>query len=404
MKIVTIGMSPYLLTSQSKIHSTLLRHLYQSGHSVAGIVSNHDIAYFLPKEDKDGNQRYYYDFDDHSIPVVPLGGKQDLTVQIYEILNQYQPDLVVTIGDCHDVLYMKAVKMFVEKPFKWLAVMMNYSYPINENHAEITEDMDGIFCLSEFSYNMMKDKFPKETIAYEYIGCESNKISQNKEKNPNIFRLMVSGKNMQIDNIPMVMECVSKMRDDIPNLELYVHANIYDKGDYDLTLLKQRFDPNNEFIKFPEKYVSLTDGYSDEEYKLELMKSDIFVSVPYNAASALSVFEAMSCGCIPLLSDLECYREIYGKILGNNDFEKEDFLVSCIEVMVRGEMYINICNPEELKGKILNLYQKRNKKGGDTIDIREFVNDTSRKKFLDGFSKMVSILQKSNTTICVESV
>jgi len=63
MNIMTIGLSPFLMTSRSKIHSLVLRYLYLTGHSIAGIVWGHSSQYFVPEDNEDGTQSFFYDFE-----------------------------------------------------------------------------------------------------------------------------------------------------------------------------------------------------------------------------------------------------------------------------------------------------------------------------------------------------
>jgi len=284
MKIMTLGVSPYMNMSHARIHAMVLKHIYYSHHEVACMAMGHDTTYFLPKNDDQGNPRYYYSFGEHEIPLVPITNQKDPAIMVYEIVKVFQPEMIVTIGDFNDHPFMKAVKMFTDTPIKWVAVLANYSYPINESKEDLIEEMDGILCTNKDSFEMLSKLFKKEHISLSHVGCSKN-LSEKEESNK--FRIMSCGKNILTDNLPMLMEVCADLRDEIPNLELYLHSNVYDRGDYDLNLLKERFDPDDEFIKFPEKYVSLIDGYSEDEYAKELSKSDLFASISLNSSSVI---------------------------------------------------------------------------------------------------------------------
>lgn len=399
---MTIGQSPYLLTSHAKIHGLLLQHLYKSGHAIASIVSHHDSTYFVPEEDKKGRPHYYYKFEDHKIPIFPFRHSHEPAITVYNILNIFKPDLVITVGDFTDCLFMKAVKMFCDYPFKWLAILANHTYPINENNAELVESMDTILCTNTMTANMIQELFPKN-VEMCYFGGEPG-LEQ--DQNPsNKFRIMTSGKNAQVDNIPMLMTVASELIEEIPNLELYVHANVYDAGDYDLSLVKERIDPKGEFIRFPNKYVSLVDGYSNLEYQTELRASDLFVSISMTSGTGLSVFDAMSCGCLPLMSNVGCHREIADMIA---DFcpgmDRNTVLVPCIDLMTVGETYLGICNPDELKQRIRWLHQKITKKAGHKPGLVELIKIHGQKKFWKMLDKIIMDGEKSKSSICVETI
>jgi hypothetical protein len=299
---------------------------------------------------------------------------------------------------------MKAVKMFSEVPVKWLSILTNYSYPINEHKQEVTEDMDGILCTNSSSFEMLRNLFKKDEICLSYVGCNSSVIEKNDLRNLNKFRLMSCGKNLQSDNLPMLMETCAGVRDAIPELELYLHSNVYDRGDYDLNLIRERFDPQREFIVFPQKYVSLTDGYSEQEYAQELAASDVFVSISLNSSSALSVFEALVYDCWPLMTDAGGHHDVASMLEEiYPEFQRNDFLVPGIEVMTTGEVYVNICRPDQLREKILELHRKI-KKGGHRIFSQEFINSRNRKTFLTDVMELIEAVKKTNPTICVEPV
>ena len=408
MKIISIGISPYLYTSQAKVNAMILERLYLEGHAMAGMVRFHDPTYFLPEDGE-----YYYNFGDHKIPIVPLEGQRDLSIEVYEVMKVFEPDMIITVGDLNDFPYMKAVKMFVEKPFKWLAILMNYNCPISESNSEIISDMDGILCTSEDSLSAMSEFFHKDEASFSYVGClPKPDMDVNSHSD---FRVMVSGKNAQADNIPTLMQAVKDLRSDIPDIDLYVHSHMHDQGDFDFQILKNKFDPDDEFIRYPSKYVSLMDGYSDEDFHCELLTSDLFVTIPMNAASGLTVFDAISCGCLPLMTDTGCHREI-SQILGDliPGFEADNFLVPCIDLMAKGETYLSICDPEELKSRIINLHCKLKKEGtghekiqkkrGYNTYLREFVENHRRELFLQEVMSMVDVVLNSSPTICVESV
>jgi hypothetical protein len=391
--------------SHARIHAMILKHLYFSHHEVASIGVGHDTTLFLPKEDTQGRPRYYYSFDGHDIPLVPLTKDKEPAIMVYEILKVFRPEMIISIGDFNDHLYMKAVKMFSEVQLKWISVLANYSYPINEHKQEVVEDMDGILCTNSRSFDMLCNLFKKDEICLSHVGCNKPIIKKPyPRRSPYKFRIMSCGKNLQSDNLPMLMEVCAGLRETIPNLELYLHSNVYDRGDYDLNLVKERFDPDSEFIVFPQKYVSLTDGYSEEEYAQELAASDVFVSVSLNSSSALSVFEALAYDCWPVMTDAGSHRDVAAMIEEiSPEFQRNDFLVPGIKVMTTGEVYVNICRPDLLGEKILEVHGKI-KKGGHRTFSQEFISSHNRKTFLTDVMELIEAVKRTNSTICVEPV
>ena len=401
MNIMTLGLSPYLYLSDGRIHSMVLEHLFRSGHSMAAIGIGHDTGFFLPKENEKGEPVYYYEFDKYHIPLVPFNSVPDPAIGIYEILKIFEPDMVITIGDFNSFLYMKAVKMFNEKPIKWLAILSNHSYPINELNTEVLDDIDGILCTNSYSFDMFRNLYKRENIDVSHVGGCDTQVDPVRNSD---FRIVATGTNTCLDNFPMIMEAAAEVRSEIQELQLYIHTNVYDRGDFDLPLLKARFDPQDEFISFPDKYVSINEAYPEDKFHEELSRCDVFISASGHASTGMAAFDAIACGCAPLLSDVGAHRDIAEELAKiSPKFKRNDFLVPCIEVMTRGEVYTSVCDPKLLRKRILNLYKKI-KKGGHRIFFQQLVDSCDRRNFLSRISEMVEAVERSNPTLCVETV
>jgi len=374
--------------------------LYAQGHEVSSAAWGHDSNYFIP--DDDGH--FYYKFDnagvEHKIPLNPFMRDGKESVSIYEFINVLNPEVVITVGDYNDFLYMKAIKHF-GKEFKWLFILTNYISPINEDSTELLQSTDGVLCLSKFGYQTVQEFCPTNLISYEYIGANRGDFYL-RDIDHDKFRIMVTGKAHQIDNLPVVMEAVSIIREQL-DIELYVHASLYDPGDYNLEQISLRFDPKKEFIKFPEKYVSLYEGIESSEFAIEMSKSDIFISVPLASATSISVFDALACGCYPIMSDCGSNRNLANLLEEYKDeYCSQDFLVPTNKLMTSGGSYLAVCGPGDLADKILNVYEKCKKNKGNRIDLSEFTVKYHRGRFLDKLSKIVLEVKKRNSIICLE--
>ena len=401
MKIVTIGMSPYNLMANGKLHSWIIEDLRAHGHAVCGLVWAHDNTYFVP----DDHGTHFYEVGDCKVPIIPFQrGTNNEPIVIYEALNAVEPDVVITIGELADAGFMKAIRMFMTKPFKWISVLSNYQYPISGENAELVEYMDAILCTSKASRRAVAN-FQGDTDRTKFVGC-STEFQLNRQSHDDHFRFMVNGKNLQADNLAMVMEAASRARQHIPGLELYVHTNVYDQGEYDLSAIKLRFDPHEEFIRLPAKYVSLFDGLSDEELSLELNKSDVFISVPLVSATSLTVFEALACGCFPILSDCGSNTDIAIALeeYFSGKYSRNDFLVRCIQLMTVGETYLNICDPEQLEKKMIWTFKNQEKYAGDRKNLSVFSQQHSKRGFLDSLVEVLRQTKTSGEVLCLETV
>ena len=405
MKILVIGLSPYLVTSRSKVSSLIMRYLYVKNFEVAGMVWAHDTNYFPPNDS--GKLTYKFDIDSqgaHEIPIVSFKRGEKEVVAVYEVLKSMEPDMVITVGDYGDFLYMKAVKMCYEKPFKWLFVLMNYSSPIREADQELINETDGVLCVSDFAWKSIKDFYHKDNAVVQYVGGNP-KYYYPQEVSKEKFRVMAIGKPIQADNLPAIMEAASIAHEQHSDIELYLQTSIYDNGDYDLEELRRRFDPRNEFILFPNKYVSLTEEITDIELAKEMNVADIFTSVSMASATSIGVFDAISCGCFPILSDAGSNADV-GRLLGNylEGYETEDFILPCVNLITVGGSSLGVCDPRKLAEKILLAYRNRKKNKGCRDQLSQFINKYKRTDFLDGLYEMIEKTRKSEASLCLETI
>lgn len=407
MKVLVIGLSPYLLTSRSKVAALVMRYLYVKNFSVAGAAWAHDTSYFIPNESGDLTYEFEIDgYGTHAIPLKAFNRGDREAVEVYEIMENLRPDLVITVGDYGDFAYMKAVKMFYNRPFKWLWLLMNYSYPINEDNRELISNADGVLCTSQFGFDTVRNLYGKELIDIAYVGCNIKTFHLlDKPLDGDRFHVMASGKCHQVDNLPMVIEAVAQARQENPAIDLYVHTNLHDRGDYDLELIKNRFDPESEFIRFPDKCVSLYEGVTDKELADEMGMSDLYISVPLVSATSMTAFDAISCGCFPLLSDCGSNRDLAGILEGfSEEYIAEDFLVPCSKLMSAASSYLYVCDPQELAAKVLAASKRFEKDAGSRPLFEEFTKEYNREGFLGKLSQMIDSVEASNHVVCLETV
>lgn len=410
MKILVVGLSPCLITSRSRLVSILLRYLYFSKYQVGGLVWGHDPNFFPPNED--GTHQFEFELlhsDDklhtHKIPLSLFNRGEKEVVAVYEIIKSLQPDIVITAGDYGDFLYMKAIKDMLPDAFKWMWVLSNYSAPINEHNEDLMKSVDAVLCTSEYGFDTIKNLYEKDLIETEYCFSNATTYYPRECKKSDKFRIMASGKNQQADNLPTIMEAVANARQDAPDIELYLHANVFDKGDYDLEQLKGRFDPHNEFISFPEKYVSIFEGVLDTEMAIELSSADLFVSVPLVSATSMTVFDAVACGCFPIMSDCGSNSNVADLLEKHfkGKYRTKDFLVKCSNLMAAGGTYLSVCDVDKLTEKILKRYRNSKKNKGDSAILAEFTQEYTRERFLDAISSLLSRVSTASEVLCLDA-
>lgn len=394
MKIITCGMSPNIFLANGKINSYLLQHLYKNKHSVATLSWAHDTSIFVPEE-KDGQKNFYYEFklDEkiHKIPLIPFNRNNKESVFIYEILKEFKPDLFIMIGDISEHLYVKALKMFCSTDIKWMSVVTNYQYPINPEHIDVINELDSILCTSKSAFNSIKPLVNKPHIDWCFFGSD---LEPNMDVPIDEHKLTTIGKNSQSDNLFAAMQISDLTYKEVPH-KLYLHANIYDHGEINLENLKKNC--KNKEIYFPEKYISLFDGLAEKEFSDMLSSSSVYLDTSMVSGTSCCAFDAIACGCVPLMTDSPCNRdlaEILAKILRKNipQFTAENFLINSIKIVTIGETYLNICNPEDAKKKIIHLLSISK---GIRKDLIEFSKKYRTGRFLGRAMKLIDSLDKN---------
>ena len=402
MKVLTIGASPYLIHSSGQIHAEILKHLYVQDIQVASVVWGHDITYHVPEE-HDGKNQFFYHFNyqdqGHKIPIVPIQTDAKIVNNVYEIIRSMEPDIVVTVGRLADFPHMVAVKNFTHKTFKWILVLNNYDMPIPEEFSEVIESCDSIVCTNQTTADHLSATY--NNIHFSYVGATDYRSYY-----PNKSNLVsASAKNSQSDNLPCLLEAATALHKSLDNFGVYVHANINEAGDYDLMMLKDRFDPQSQFVKYPDKYLSISDGLPREEYLEILGQSGIFISCGISHASFMTIFDAISCGCIPLMTKNSFTIEL-AKYLSNylEDVDFEDLLVKSTPLMNSNHGYLYVCDPDELAKKILTLHTKISKNKGYKQGLDVIVSNTQRTTFLNIVEEVIKTCYRQPERLNLEVV
>lgn len=408
MKILTIGLSPFLLASRAKVHSLILRYLYLTGESIASASWGHDENYFVPEETDDG-KHFYYDFEysgsKYKIPILPFRRGEQEVIQVYEYINELKPDLVITVGDASDFPFMHAIKS-LSSGFKWLGILTQFHYPLNQDSEQTIKDMDGVLCLSNAGYETVKKIYPgTASMCQVFPNAKIYEYKARGEKSP--IRVMACPKVYQSDCGPTIMEAAAEVKEQIKDFTLYMHSNINDPGDHDFTSIKNTFDKNDSFIQFPQKYISILDGLTEPEMAQEYSNSDIFVSIPMISATSMSVYQAIASGCFPVMSKCGSNIEIahnLSEFLGD-EYDENDFLVDGVSVLAAGDTYLQVSDKNSLRNKIIMANEKIQKHKGLRQKLSQFTTGTlGQSGFLEEVARMAKVVNNSNATIHLEKV
>lgn len=107
---------------------------------------------------------------------------------------------------------------------------------------------------------------------------------------------------------------------------------------------------SNKIMAFKNIDISILPRLDSESFLKCLQKSKIVVSIPKSDSSPRSVYEAISFGCIPFLSNLDCFNWLPIEI-------KSNFLFASFDLQEDSEKLINALkniSGQEIKDQILN--------------------------------------------------
>jgi len=412
MKLMIIGPSPYLRSSNGKLVKHAIEHLVEErGHTVAVVAWDHDINYFTP-DDTGPPPRWYYSFYDHGeprqkrdVPLFPILPRTDPTVLIYEIMKSVEPEAVITVGDpllCH---FMPALQQFGNE-FAWIALFANWATPINEQLYDLLRLPDAILSTNKFTVEQIEKIGYSKPIDYCYVGYKSEEEMAEHGSFDIIPLLCSSSTNLQVDNTAAVMEVASFLNMEIPESKLLLNANVHDRGGVDLGLVQARLDPDEKAIVFPDTFVSKYDQLPEDQFIAMLRKSDIYVDFSMCSSTGMGVFEAMSHGCYPILSDCGVHPEIAELLEEQTEgwITAEDILVSCVHFMSTNGSYMAVVDQDDAICKIKALSKKIQEKAGRRRFLAESVDGFCLRGFLKALDGMIESSGEARNILSIETL
>jgi len=349
VRILTVGNSPYNNTSSSVVHADLLKFLKDSEHDISAAVWHHVSSYYMFDE----NEQYWFeDGEERICELTILPAETSKVAVLYEHMKVFQPDVVISIGDYHEIDFIHAIKRMYPHLFKWLGILTVSSFPIKQTYKESLDYLDYVFCTSEGGLESLR--------SLTDVPCECQHFYPQREilgsgELSDCFNVVACLKNSQQSNLGIFLIVAAGIGENNSNIKFYVHTNVDDDGDYDLDYMKDGFPEN---LVFPDKFVSFYDGIPQKELMQKFAEADVFVDCSMTAATGLSAFEAMSQACIPLLSDTGAHIDLMNSIsLSEHTSFYPYFKLEAIEFLGEREGILNIVSQTELYNKIIKAYK-----------------------------------------------
>jgi len=337
------------------MNSAILRGLKEEGHEVSSAVWHHDISYFLPNDQ--GN----YEFEEDGNVVCQIHPFHNIPQkngpELYDIIKDFNPELVISIGDYTDTDFIFSVKSLMPNQFKWISILTIDTCPINERRKDAFEFIDYAIVTNKMALEEVK-KISNVDVAYIPFG-KNEKFNRVDDcfSPKDQFRVINCSKNSQASSTAAFIKAVVIANSVHPEIKGYLHTNITDRGDYDIDLLMERYDAH-DIVELPEKSVSLNDGIPDDSLNMEYNRSDVVVDASVRSATGLVVLEAMGAGCIPLVTNVGAIGEI-GYLLAKDLAEDFDFYIGSNMYIGQFEEYYEVICFKSLTEKIISLYKTK---------------------------------------------
>jgi len=375
MNILTIGNSPYNNTSDSCIHRLLLKYLKKQGHDISAASWHHVESYYMREDDG----KFYFDEDEERIcEIISLPPDTAKVTVLYDYMKTFAPDVVISIGDYHEVDFIFAIKRMYPQLFKWISVLTIGSLPIKKSFKEALDYIDYAFLTSRSAW---RDFSSLTDVPCEYLPFRPETgIVKNPELD-DCFRVASCAKNSQQSNFGMLMETVAKFCNTADDIKWYIHTNVDDEGDYDLDFLRDRLSSQ---VIFPEKFVSFYDGVSHNELLEKFANADVFVDCSLTSATALTTYEACLQGCVPLVTGIGSNIDLLADLL-----LLHEFTLDSIEFMGEREGLLHIVDKDNIYRKLISLYGGWKKDKDIFLKLREKCQEKIKGLTTDRLVKLI---------------
>ena len=294
MKILIVSASPHLCTRLGRMNRDAINY-FSAKNEVSSAVW-HLNENWVTKED----DQYKYKLENGTYcNLYPIpSNMEDASTKLYDLVNDIKPEIVLSIGDYLETAFVYTLKAINQEMFKWVGVFTINSVPINDKFIEMFDAVDYPVCTNKIGTEEINKRL-KDKCKYIPYGPDHKKfyedslirVSRNIDSDGMV--VMNSSKNSQSCNLGNALEAANNLQEIYFNF----HLNYSDPGEYDLKVLLNRF--KNVNIDF-EKFSSVNDGMTDEELNEQYNRSDVFIDVSARSSTALSVLEAMGCGCVPV--------------------------------------------------------------------------------------------------------
>ena len=407
-KVLIVTSSPFNNTKLGKMCSQLMCYLRSKGLMVAVAAWDHDTSWYV--EDEEGVCWYKYQ-DQRVGPVYTVFNVgEGAATKLYEVVKALEIDTILSVGDFSEVEYVYAIKSLEKKNIEWINILNNGASPINDSRKEIIDSIDYHILLNDESVREFKRiGVPEEKYTRQKYG--SRFINQPIRDKTDTFGIACVAKNSNQSNLGCFIKAIGELKEfygiNSEKVNIYLHTDLYDGGDYDIEYLIKRYGVQ-DIIELPEEFIGANDGLSDDKFKNKLINYDLIVDCSCQSATAISVLDGMALGLIPLVSHVGALKEIVMEMLEYNRSKNSRDLPHAIngnDFVAADEKEFYICDHMDLAIKMWSYYLEWKENGLENM-YQESQDASMRydlQVFLENTFKIIKDFQLNSDKLVVET-
>jgi glycosyltransferase involved in cell wall biosynthesis len=352
MRVLTISDSPTCFSGLARVHRHVIDSMVESGHDVLACSwFAYDSNTLAKIKDGGAPPVVSYSSNGKEVPLRAVekskasGGKQHRGMfAVYNEVESFRPDIVVTIGDHWDFYYMQALKSAMAFSFKWVACLTIERDEIEREWLPMLRYADAVVVPSEFGRKVLSGvgiesfvaPYGAEPVFRRAADVRRSELRKQRGCADKI-RFITVAQNTGRKNLPALIQAVEQLAHRDPNhvMQFYLHSN-FGRCDpqeaflYDLKSIIDKLNVRDWFV-FPEdeRAGSIFKAPDDSSLVDEYNAADVFVLPSNFEGYGLPVVEAMACGLPVIANGTSTMPEHLGaKAEQSYGFATRGFLVS----------------------------------------------------------------------------
>lgn len=311
-KLLIITDSPVLTTGLSRICKEVATRLYNKVDENGNKVYDVAVAGWHQQQTRHNFPFYIYQFS------------KELSVetenQLGYIISDFNPDIVLCIGDIWD--FLPASRVFIRcreinenfKACLWVTVDGEWT---NLNWNEVLTQFDTVASMSKFGLNeihRLNSRF-KDNVIYPGVDSEIfKKLALNLDSKDNqidiknTFVLVNIGQNCDRKNIPATIDAFAEFQKDKKDVFLFLGTNPDAPTGHHIWAIIKR----HNLMKSVSVVKNINPVAGVEDAKLNLLYNMCKVNINSSIGEGLGIpiIEGMASGCIPIVTDYAATPEI----------------------------------------------------------------------------------------------